>query len=59
MNLCDEVTTHVLNPSKLEAARMAGRVTDKEIADATKAPKLSTSLYQVPLADIEDDLEGL
>ncbi len=54
-NISDEVTTKVLNAGKLEAARMAGRITDEEIKQATRESKKTGALYLMNLDEVEDD----
>ena len=59
-NLCDAVKTITLNPAKLEAARMAGRITEAEMSAATRKGAPSFSLYQLDKSEVnEDDLGDL
>lgn len=54
-NISELVETRVLDATKLETARMAGRITDEEIKQATRAPKKTGALYLMDLDKVEDD----
>ncbi len=44
-NICDKITTYVLNPTKFEEARIQGRITEEELKGATSEVDYTSAVY--------------
>ncbi|KKN86812.1 hypothetical protein LCGC14_0263710 [marine sediment metagenome] len=54
-NICDKITTYVLNTAKFEEARIQGRITEEELKEATSEVDYTPAVYFPVLTEEEEE----